>query len=285
MSILSKSARCKLFEDIAEKVWKRISEAHEVNVNLSEIGITADIMVEILQYNKGLTNFDVYVKRADSEKLYGNDIDIFVETNINQYRWFALQSKILKTSGQYDKLRYKSGGILQWDKLLLLEAVSGCESYYLLYNGDATSSYNYTGNDKCGRTFSESQYGCSLVKTSDVKRIGSRTNVTGQFIKATFNNFHHNLAEPWRILTCCYHETDGIELYSIEEIKESDINFKLITELTIDKDKEDSENYIEKDEMNNENINPENPISKASQEAKWNPNLRLVIRRTNNIQT
>jgi hypothetical protein len=287
MSFLSTSARCKLFEDIAEKVWKRISLAHEVNVNLSEIGITSDIMVEILQYNKGLTNFDVYVKKADNEKLYGNDIDVFVETNINEYRWFALQAKILKTSGQYDKLRYPSGGSLQWDKLLLLEGVSGCESYYLLYNGDGKNTYNYTGTDECGRTFSESQFGCSLVKTSDVRRIASRTNTKGQFIKASFNTFHHVLAEPWRILTCCYHQTAGKELYTLEEIKESTFNFKLITTIIDDEENEEAEedeNENEKDEINNVNLNIDNPISKASQEAKWNPGLRLVIHRTDNLE-
>lgn len=281
MSILSTSARCQLFENIAEKVWKRISSAHEVNVNLSEIGITADVMVDILQYNKSLANFDVFVRKADDESLYGNDIDLFVETNTNEYRWFALQAKILKTSGNYDKLRYSSGGILQWDKLLLLEGVSGCRSYYLLYNGDGTNSYNYNGNDKCDRNFSETQFGCSIVNTNDVINIASRTNARGKFIKATFNDFHHNLAEPWRVLTCCYHDTVGIELYSIEKITESNINFRPISQTT-DDIKTEEDDFEEKD-FNSE-IDSDNPIVRASKKANWKPKLRIVIHRTDNLE-
>ena len=280
MSILNDSARCKLFEDIASKVWKKIIKAHDVNANLPEIGITADILVKILQYNKGLTNFDVYAKNSWNESMYGSDIDVFVETYKNQYRWFALQAKILKSSNQYDKLRYASGGIFQWDKLTLLEAVSGCKSYYLLYNG--RDGYVHNGNDSCDRNFTESQFGCSLVEPMDIKRIANKTKANGSFIKATFEDFHPKFAQPWRILTCCYHDTIGFELYSLEVIKNSNPSFKLITASISDKDiEEDNDDNETKEDvfMDNDNL-----ISIASQNAKWNPGLRLVIHRTDNLE-
>lgn len=89
--------RCQLFEGISREVWNRIILAHDIKVDLPEIGITSDIIVEILQFSKyHLANFDVYAKTGWNENVYGADIEIFIETNVNEYIMFGLQAKVLK---------------------------------------------------------------------------------------------------------------------------------------------------------------------------------------------
>lgn len=270
---LDETERCELFEQIAETVWERIIEAHEVNINLNEIGITADILVKIQHYNKkGIPNFDLYAKPSWEENYFGSDIDVFVETRPNKYRWFALQAKILKKNNRYDTLRDTSDEFMQWEKLELLENVSGCKAYYLLYNGK--DNYKTSADDYCGRTFSESQFGCSLVEPSDIEKFANKRNAKNtRYKRPRFEDIHPDFAQPWRILTCCYHETRNVELYSIGQIRNSDTNFR---KLSIDP----NEIIIEDEIINEDEINP---INIATEEAKWNPGIRIVVNRTDNF--
>ncbi len=44
---------CEIFKAIAGAIWGRVTRAHNVGVNLKEVGITADIVAEILwKYQK-----------------------------------------------------------------------------------------------------------------------------------------------------------------------------------------------------------------------------------------
>lgn len=265
------SERCQLFKDIADKVWHRINRKHKLGMNDKEIAVTNDIIADILEYHKTtLKNFDVYARDSYLESEYGSDIDVFIETHENKYRWFALQSKLLKKNKRYDTFRDSSNGVMQWDKLYFLEALTGCKAYYLLYNGNSTNAYN--GKDKCRKDFNETQFGCSLVEPSIIETLANRRNGRG-YISPKYSEIHPDDAEPWRVLTCCELERTGFTLYSREEIQESISDLRLISSLKID-DNENNDLIIDK---NNIPENPENLISLASKEAGWDPSVRIVI--------
>jgi hypothetical protein len=273
--------RCQLFEGISREVWNRIILAHDIKVDLPEIGITSDIIVEILQFSKyHLANFDVYAKTGWNENVYGADIEIFIETNVNEYIMFCLQAKVLKKNNRYDTLRDSSDGIMQWDKLILLEAVSGCKSYYLLYNG--RNGYNRNLLDQCRNSYTEEQLGCSLVEPNYIKTFATKKSSSGRYINPTFEDIHPTYAQPWRILTCCLHDRTKFKIYSMEEIVKSNPNLKRIK---YEFDENESEEYKDESEdaSNNDSNIPYvegNNLNTAFREAKWDADLRIIVSRT-----
>ena len=276
--------RCLLFEGISREVWNRIILAHDVRTDLPEIGLTADIIVDILQFSKHhLANFDVYAKPGWNENVYGSDIEIFVETKVNEYVMFALQAKVLKKNNRYDTLRDSSDGIMQWDKLSLLEAVSGCKSYYLLYNGKNGFKINLT--DQCDNPYNEEQLGCSLVEPTTIKTFATKKSPSGRHINPKFEDIHPDHSQPWRILTCCLHDRNNFKLYSFEEIVQSNPNLKRIdyNQKDLEKDETPVENIDKKNISNSDVLIPYvegNNLNAAFREAKWNADLRIVVART-----
>mgnify|MGYP003534107135 CR=1 FL=1 len=269
------SERCQLFKDIADKVWFRILRKHKLGLNDKEVAITNDIIADILEYRiTHLKNFDVYARDGYLESVYGNDIDLFVEIYPDEYKWFALQAKLLKKNNKYNSLRDSSDGDYQWDKLYHLEEISGCTPYYLLYNG--VENYKHPGKDLCNKEFNESQFGCSLVEPREIETLATKIGRTGRYINPKFEDIHPKLAQPWRVLVCCQQEVKNIELYSFEEIKDSLTDLKIITPIFKDVD-----SGMDKIDDENKNIdfdeNPENRIFAASKEAGWNPQIRIVV--------
>jgi hypothetical protein len=270
---LATSRRCQLFEQIATNTWNRIKRAHKLNSNLKEVGITADIIVDILEYNSTATpNFHVYAQDGSDEKTYGSDLDIYVETDTNQYRWFALQAKLLKKNNEYDAIRDSSNGIMQWLKLRRLERLSGCKGYYLFYNGkDYATVIVHPVRD-------ESQYGCSLVELEDVKRIvGSK--VAGKRKKWIYQNpiyedFHTQYAIPWRHLVCDPHKKNDWTLYTFEQIENASRDYEKLTK----------ERSVEKvDSVKSLETVSSNPIVEACARVGWNPGIRIVVQRSDNV--
>lgn len=287
--VISATDRCKLFEGISSEVWNRIMLAHDVQIDLPEIGITSDLIVDILRFSKyHLANFDVYAKTGWNENVYGADIEIYIETSVNHYIMFALQAKVLKKNNRYDTLRDSSDGIMQWEKLTLLEAVSGCKSYYLLYNGRSSFKCNLT--DKCKNPYSEEQFGCSLVEPKIIEKFATKKSSTGRNINPTFEDIHPSYAQPWRILTCCLHHTQNFNLYSFDDIINSNPNLKRINyelnEITVssDEEKDESSNDKEEKDIRNKEIDipfvENNLLNSAFREANWNADLRIIVNRT-----
>lgn len=280
------SGRCTLFERIASEVWHRIIEAQDVGVNLREEGITYDILVDVLRfskYHKG--NFEVFAKTGYDEHIYGSDIDVFVETSKNQYRWFALQAKILKCNNRYDTLRdgYSiTNPSYQWDKLKLLEKISGCKAFYLLYNGKTRSKdYVFMETDVCNRPYTEDQLGCSLVSVQVIERLGLRRNASGtQFKNPIYEDIHPHDSEPWRTLVCCMLDKTEGTLYTKAEIESYNSKLKLISEISKVEDSQVSE--IDKESSDNFNENNDNRIAIASKKAGWDPTFKIVINRSDN---
>ena len=264
---------------IASLVWEKISRAHDVNVDIPEIGITSDIIVNILQFNKkhNPSRFDVYAKPGWNEGKYGNDIDLFVETSQGLYKWFALQSKVLKKNNRYTTLRDTSDGIMQWDKLLLLEGLSGCKGYFLLYNGVA--DYHDVGTDCCLKIFDEKQFGCSLVEPCYIESLANKTSRLGRFTNPKFRDIHPQNADPWRTLVCCQSEYLEFDLYSLEDVINSNPTFERID------NKRNSKIADKEDDLNEKTKNcfkipvvKKNKINQASRKAKWNPAIRVIIK-------
>ncbi|WP_281846767.1 hypothetical protein [Olleya namhaensis] len=285
MNLIS-ADRCKLFESIASEVWDRIIRAHDVGLNLREEGITYDILVDILSFSKyKIKNFDVYAKPGYDENKYGSDIDLFIETSKNKYRWFALQAKILKSNNRYNTLRdgySATNPSYQWDKLKLLEAESGCIAYYLLYNGKARSKdYIFSGVDVCNRPYAEDQLGCSIVSVPVIERLGLKRNVRDtRFVNPTYEDIHPHDSEPWRTLVCCMlDKAEGI-LYEKVEISNYNSKFKPISEISLSEDNQDSE--IDKESSENFNEIIDNRIAIASKKADWDPTFKIVINRSDN---
>lgn len=283
-SYIFSSDRCTLFQNMAGEVWRKIIHAHDVGMNVPEIGITTDIIINILQYSKyHRQNFEVFARNSWNENQYGSDIDLYVETTPGSYVWFALQAKVLKTNKRYTTLRdgyhAKNNPYYQWDKLMILEGATGCKSYYLFYNG--VDYYNHNGIDCCKHAFRQDQFGCSIVRPIDVQTIALRTRANGDFISPKFTDFHNNLAQPWRTLVCCQHDLSKFTLYSYSEIIESNPNLKKIEydKMQIIKDDSD-ENGDENSKDSNEYIPfvDGNRINKGCIEAKWNPEIRIIVR-------
>lgn len=276
MSIrIEETLRCKLFESIASKVWNDINRHHKVKMDMPEIGITAQIIVDILTYRVNFEqNFDVYVNKAFKESLYGGDIDIFVETDPNRYRWFALQAKALKHNKKYDTIRYDNKTRQQWESLRILESMTGCKGYYLLYNGIHTTHSLKLNKDSCYRMFADEQFGCSLVKLNKIEEIANQKHSSGNYKTPGYYDFHPDNAQPWRTLVCCYLDKgeERQTLYAIEGIEEDSKNYYPAQEDFI----------IERDKPLDDSFNPKNEISVARKEANWNSDYRIVIKRTDN---
>lgn len=274
--------RCSLFENIATDVWNRIIYAHDVKMDLPEIGITADIIVDILHYAKSHPRaFDVYAMPGYKEKWYGSDMDVFVEVAPNQFKWFALQAKVLKVNNTYDTFRDSSDTEMQWDKLAHLESTTGCKAYYLLYNGK--NKFSYSGIDSCGREFSQDQFGCSLVEPTEVANLAKEKNEKG-FISPKFTDFHPSLAQPWRILTCCKNKNTVEQLYKREQILKLNPKLKKISKLELIDNKKQNE-FGELTVLLNDKLDVNiDGIIESRKQVNWNPPFQILIPLENNIE-
>jgi hypothetical protein len=289
------SERCDLFKKIAEIVWKKIARAHKYNINLPEIGITKEIILELLEFQStNVQGFDVYAKPGYNESLYGSDLDVFVETNPKEYRWFALQAKMLKkqkTNSRYTTLKQgysKKKQHYQWEKLKLLEGVSGCKAFYLMYNGLKEDDSNFQSIDRTlkingllstnsSQSYTYHSLGCSLVNLATIENSVTLKGKNNRNINPSFLNFHPNFADPWHVLVCCQLDKD-IETYCYEEIIGSNGD-----RISLREDTRSAENQIfKKEDMNETFPQKENRIAKAMIKTSWDPKFRLVVRRMDN---
>lgn len=185
-----------LLRKIAKCVWEKIIFNHAVTTEVSEIGLTNDIVANIKHFatlDRNIDTIGIWANNAYLEKDWGSDIDIFVEIEKGKYVWNALQAKVLKIHGGYDDICTKKGGYFQWEKLEQLRERTKCMTKYLLYNG--REEFSYRGKDSCMHRFQEHQFGCSLVEIKDIKNA-----CLSNGNKTKFEDFHPNKAQPWRIL-------------------------------------------------------------------------------------
>lgn len=264
---ISATNRCHLFEDIAEHVWQHVIYNHQAGMNVSEIGITADIISIIRNHSNRIPNFGVWANPGYNEALYGSDIDIFVETTTGNFIWVALQAKALRRDGIYHDMAGIRGGEYQWQKLERLEKQAGCITRYLLYNG--VSNFQNYGSDQCNRNFHEPQFGCSLVDKSQVASVSVLRN-------PTFYDFHPKYAQPWRVIVCCMHDTSKNTLFNISQIKRAVDYYPTAFGNT---------NILREDDIgqkqNDFNVNA---INNFSENVGRTPYYRMVIRTTTGLK-
>lgn len=258
MSYLAMSHRCQLFEEIADKLWKRICRKHSLGLNDKEEGITNDIIADIVEYHRDnyLNNFDVYARAGYKESITGSDIDLFVETEIDQYIWYPLQAKLLKLDQKYHFLHYPLKERQQWELLTELENY-GAIPYYLFYNG--VNNFLYNGRDNCSREYNEKQFGCSIVKPIIVKNVYENNTLP------EFTDFHITHSQPWRVLLCCHNHSET--KFSLQEIEDSNVYLKL-------------EQVEQERKADKEFFNSDNRIVTACEKTDWKPDYRIVVKRT-----
>ena len=280
MKPLNHTKRCHLFQDISKSVWGKIIAAHSVSIDVPEIGITADILVQLLHFSKvAQPNFDVFTKKGWNEKTYGSDLDVFVEVGGREFVWFALQAKVLKKNNRYTTLRDSSDATFQWEKLALLESATGCKGYFLLYN--EKSDYVYSGKDSCKKSFNENQFGCSLVEPKEIEVLASKK-VGSKFSNPSFQDIHPDKAQPWQILVCCNQRNLTSKMYSLTQILESNPLLERVGVENLDQEIFEDQSGFDRIDR----IPPvsDNPINIASREFGWNPSFRIIIRTTESIK-
>lgn len=268
MPLVQLSNRCKLFESISENTWRDVIYHHNVHIQMHEPGQTNRIIADIRHSALAYPNIEVWANNGFREIDHGSDIDIFVESKPGEFIWWALQAKVLRLNGRYEGLSNLHGNEYQWDKLNRLSAASGCVVRYLLYNGLA--NYHCNGNDICTRNFNEDQFGCSLVKTTDVERLALAGPVS-------FHDFHPDLAQPWRIITCCLfnNNKEKATYYSATQVREAVKTYP---------NRSDNISILDiTDSTTKPNDFSDNAINEFSSYAERKPEYRIVIRSTKSI--
>lgn len=206
---LSTSNRCNLFELIAENVWDSITYNHRAKVQASELGITNGIVSVVRTHQSLNHNFGVWSNPGVDEAVNGGDIDIFIETETDQFLWYALQAKVLKKEGRYDGLISKR----QWDKLSNLQKQLKCIPFFLFYNG--IDKKPETFKDCCGHEINEKQFGCTIVEIGKVKNIA--------ILKSNprYSDFNPEYGHPWRELVCCTAKRKNGTSFSLRQVQEA----------------------------------------------------------------
>jgi hypothetical protein len=208
MSRLEATRRCKLFGIIATKVWDQIVFSHRVDTEVSEIGVTNNIIAEIRNEQVLNPHFGVWANPGHNEQTHGSDIDVFVEANVNHFLWYPLQAKVLKVGGHYDRLRTRH----QWTLLAELRNRVQCLPYYLFYSG--INKAPDTQTDCCNHEIDEKHYGCMLV---DIENVAT---IAGQRSEPRYIDFYPQHAHPWRELVCCKARRGDGRLFTVAEVRD-----------------------------------------------------------------
>lgn len=197
---------------------------------------------------------------------------------VQRYRYCFLAGEGSKKENRYTTLRDTSDTIMQWDKLALLEAATGCKAYFLLYNGK--NNYSYSDTDSCNKIFKENQLGCTLVEPKDIERLASMKRA-GRFINPTFEDIHPDYAKPWHILVCCNQRNLNSSRYSFGQILESN---PLLEKVGVEKiDQIGIEDLTGYEGIDGIPLVSNNSINIASRDSGWNPTFRIIIRTTSSL--
>lgn len=290
---LHSTKRCMLFDDLSSVIWDDLSDYYQQGCDSSEVGITKYILREFKRFSSNIIrNFQLYAKPGHLEATYGSDIDVYLGIGRGRYRWFALQAKLLKCNGIYTTMKdgfSPTNPSYQWDKLTLLEAASGCTSYYLFYNG-SINKFRYSGIDQCNQSFDEKDFGCSLVETNKVKADMDVRMKSATYHNPTFRDYHPSLAMPWKTLVCCPHTItrDEFTPYYREDVEGAIAGYERI-DIPLESDSPDRRNLREQEQrFINEELRfsrerrPKDliPIITSSNEVDWKPQYKIIINTT-----
>ena len=195
---------CDYTSYFSRRVFRHLSEVFDYGLSFSELGMTDLFVLDLVRFSQQNAStqvqVEVYKTSWPVEKLFGNDIDLFVQDATGLYDWYTLQAKVMSHKGRFKDLKIKQTGKLQqWHKLLLHEHLFGSQAFYLLYVGKSKTNFPTaapTFTDCKGRA-SMSEYGVTLVKALDIMNT-----VTGTS-PMLFSDVFPALAEPLHSIFCC----------------------------------------------------------------------------------
>lgn len=188
----------------SRQAFHHLSEVFDYGLSFSELGMTDLFVLDLVRFSQqgasSKLQVEVYKTSWPVERLFGNDIDLFVGDGTGQYDWYALQAKVMSHNGAFKDLKIKkSGKMHQWHKLLLHEHLFGSQAFYLLYIGKSKTNFptaSPTSTD-CQGQASIAEYGLTLVKALDI--MNTVTTASPMLFSAVFPGS----AEPLGSLFCC----------------------------------------------------------------------------------
>ena len=183
----------KIFTKLAFTTWETISNAFLERISYGEDAITSVNLLSLK--NEALSNLVLQDTRT-SESTKGCDFEFWIGSNNRGWNRYAIQAKKLTvSSGRYDSLSHKVGGVPQIDILEKYSAANKAIPIYCLFN----SSKQVQGiNSGCPMYKSEKELGCSVTPLKTVRKAlktrGART----------FQWFHNRKETlPWSCLVRC----------------------------------------------------------------------------------
>ena len=189
-------------EKIADDTWHKLKDARNLTVRLGEETLT-DLLVLDLKRHETAHKSWVHQTPGWQEKIFGTDLLVVVRSGSASARLYAIQSKKLYPSGHYEALKKQNNM-----QLYALENFAYCNKalpYFLFYNFVTDRRFVAAPSNfwHCGKSYDESQLGCTLVPSWIVRKaVGESPEVRPR----SFEYMHEpKPALPWRCLFDCQH--------------------------------------------------------------------------------
>lgn len=186
---------CDLFDNTSKHVWKEVSMTVENYVNPSELGITNNVIIPYLrQFIKNHKFSGIWVSPAKQEHIHGGDIDLYIQLDNGKYIRLLLQAKIIKQSGNYDKINYQPNNqnTTQLELLKNVDSKRFAKPLYILYSG-GNEIYS---NVDCKGKYTQEDLGICLVDVFVIEQLLMAKS------KISFNDIKTH-AIPFRSIICC----------------------------------------------------------------------------------
>ena len=229
------SKLCKKMIDISKETWERIEFArNRQGLKIYETTITQNILFDL---NKSFTSAEIKIFEAIDERTNGNDIELFIKTNVG-YLFFPIQAKIIYANSKYEALEHGN----KINDLIGYATKKNGYPLYLLYNYDRTFTYNKI---ICGQTANNKVFGCSIISADYLlnnyafNRIDRNGN--SKWTIPSFFDLHPVNANPLFVLSCCSSDNDNYISFLtkiIPNFSEEELNsLKVYSEEEVLKDK------------------------------------------------
>jgi hypothetical protein len=197
---------CENVRSFSRAVYSHLTEVFSYRLSFSELGLTDHFVLNLVRNTNwnGLQDVEIYKVGWNIESVYGNDLDLFVQTNLGTYNWYALQAKVMSSNGSYKDLKEKTFALQQqWDKLLDHETQFNSKTFYLLYNGYYNTrrplATNPTRSDCIGIPPIQ-ELGLGIVETGTIKTIrADKTPSANLYFTDVFPQYIDSI----RKLFCC----------------------------------------------------------------------------------
>ena len=155
-------SNCAAFQQAAEHTWHFLKTCHYLGISVGEDAITTNLLVG-LSLNAPTTTV-VYDTRP-IEPFAGCDFELYVGSNVNGWRGYAVQAKKLSISnGSYASLNHSNAIGSQIDLLDSYAQAMGIDPIYLFYN---TLTSHTAG--LCTQPYPLEQIGCTVSPSSIVR--------------------------------------------------------------------------------------------------------------------